>query len=280
MHRLGPLLQLARVAEAQADVVAAERVAEHLRQPAHLWDVWGGKAMLAIALGRLDEGERLAEEALALGQRAQPEIAIPVYRTQRYTLRDFRGGLEEVEAEIHELAAERPARPVFRCVLAHVHARIGRLPEARRTLEELTARECAALPFDQEWLFGMSCLAETAALLDDADVAGRLYTRLEPWARLDIVDQCEAMRGAATRYLGLLGATTREWEAAERHFDDALARNARTGLRPWVVRTQEDYARMLRGRGDGERARALGEIAEASRRELGMADGWARSIAH
>jgi hypothetical protein len=269
MHRMGPLLLLARVEEAQADLAAAERISRQLRQPAHMWDVRGAQAMLAIGLGKLDEGERLADEARAIGARAQPEMAMPVYVAQRYALADFRGRLGEVEPELRDLVAARPARPVFRCVLAHLHARTGRMAEPASALVELSADD--ALPFDQEWLFGVSCLAETAALLEEADVAGRLYRRLEPWARLDVVDQCEAMRGATTRYLGLLATTTGVLDAAERHFEDALARNARTGLRPWVVRTQEDYARMLHARGDGERARELREAAAAESRALGMA---------
>jgi DNA-binding SARP family transcriptional activator len=275
MHRMGTLLVLARVDEAEADLVAAERLARQLRRPAHMWDVRGGQAMLAIALGRLDDGERLAEEAREVGAHAQPEMAMPVYRAQRYTLADFRGRLEDVEGEIRDLVAARPARPVFRCVLAHLHARTGRAGEAARALDALTADGGAALPFDQEWLFGMSCLAETAALLEDADAAARLYERLTPWAALNIVDQCEAMRGAAARYLGLLATATRAWDDAARHFEDALEMNARMGARPWLARTQADYARMLcarAGGGDRQRAGDLHRVATTSYASMGMVD--------
>ena len=37
------------------------------------------------------------EEALALGERAQPTEAIPVHRLQRHTLHDFRDRLADVE---------------------------------------------------------------------------------------------------------------------------------------------------------------------------------------
>ena len=280
---LGPLLLLARVAEAEAGIAEGARLAEQLRQPAHLWDVRGGEAMLAIAVGRLDDAERLVEDARALGERAQPDMAMPLYHAQRCTLSDFRGRLEEVEAEICALAADRPARPVFRCLLAHLHARIGRRSEAARALAELTARDCAALPFDQEWLLGMSYLAETAGLLGDAEAAEQLSGRLEPWAQLNVVDQCEAMRGAASRYLGILATTTGGLDDAASHFEHALELNARMGARPWLARTREDYARMLgaRGRaGDRERARERGERATATYRELGMASGAALAAAH
>jgi hypothetical protein len=39
-------------------------------------------AMLALAAGRLADANALIREAHALGERAQPEAAIPVYRLQ------------------------------------------------------------------------------------------------------------------------------------------------------------------------------------------------------
>ena len=195
---------------------------------------------------------------------------MPVHRAQRYTLADFRGTLEAVEPELRELADARPARPMFRCMLAHVHARTGRTAEAAAALGELTADDCAALPFDQEWLYGMSCLADTAALLDDASAAERLAPLLAPWTALNVVDQCEGLRGATSRYLGLLAATTGREEDAERYFADALAANARMGLRPWLARAREDFAQLLSSR-DPARAAELRAAALAEYRELGMA---------
>jgi hypothetical protein len=213
---------------------------------------------------------------LAHGERAHPEMVIPVYLTQRYTLWDFPGEADEVQPAISDLVAERPARPVFRCVLAHVHARMGRLAEAQRALDDLTRDDCAALPFDQEWMFGMSLLAETAQLLDDADAADVLYPLLRPWSALNVVDPTEGVRGAAARYLGILATTSKRWDDATPHFETAIAMNAAMGARPWLALTQEDYARMLLVRGrpaDRERPRVLLDDAAATYRELGMAGG-------
>ena len=148
---------LGKVAEAEADLAAAIRIADELKQPAHLWDVGGAKAMLALAAGRLDEAEELVERTYAIGERAEPEMAMPVYRVQSYALCDFGASLEEIEPAIRDLVAARPARPVFRCLLVHLHARLGRTDEAKRALDDLVADGVAALPFDHEWLFGMAC---------------------------------------------------------------------------------------------------------------------------
>jgi pentatricopeptide repeat protein len=196
--------------------------------------------MLALAAGRLSEAEELVEEALALGERAQRDAAIPVYRLQRYALCDFQERLDEVEPSIRELVVIYPARTVFRCVLAHVYGRLGRLEDAKQVFNDLAKDDFSALPFDQEWLYGMSLLAETCALLGDSVAASVLDRLLFPYAALNAVDVSEGFTGSVSRSLGLLAATTSRWDAAERHFEDALAMNERMDTRPWLARTQHD----------------------------------------
>jgi hypothetical protein len=274
IHRAMAQLEVGDVAAAEVDVEAASRIVRELMMPAQLWQICGIQAMLALAAGRLTDAAELIPRALALGERAQPTAAIPVYTLQRYTLSDFRGeGLQDAEASIRRLAAEYPARAVFRCVLALLHARLARPAEAKQALDALSRDDFSALPFDQEWLFGMSFLAETAALLGDADSAAVLYGLLLPWAGRNVIDQAEGMRGALARYLGMLAATGERWDAARMHFEDALAMNASMGARPWLAHTATDYARMLHARdrrGDRERARALLGTASETYRDVGM----------
>jgi DNA-binding SARP family transcriptional activator len=271
--RLMAELVVGDISAAEIDLTAASRIADELRQPTQLWEVCAARALLALAAGRLDDAEDLIDQALELGGRAQPEEAIPAHSIQRYTLYDFRGGLAEVEPAICDLARRDPARPVFRCVLAHLHARLGRTGEARRALEELARYRCSALPFDQEWLYGMSLLAETSALLRDTDSAPVLYSLLLPWATYNAADYVEGIRGSMSRYLGLLATTVARWGGAARHFEDALEMNARMGARPWLARTQNDYARTLLARaapGDRQKAQPLLSHALSTYRELGM----------
>ena len=202
-----------------------------------------------------------------------PEAAIPIYRLQRYTLCEFRGGLEEVEPAIRDLVAESPARPAFRCLLAHLYAQLGKMQEARRVFEELATDDFAALPFDMEWLLGISLLAETSSLLADTDSAPVLYELLLPWAAFNVANHPEAIRGSVSRYLGILASMLQHFDEAERHFEEALEMNARMGARPWFAHTQRDYALMLLTRnapGDREKAEQLVSQALATYRELGM----------
>jgi DNA-binding SARP family transcriptional activator len=272
MQRVAARVVLGDVASAEADLDAASPLAEQLGQPAHLWDVCSARAMLALAAGRFSDGEELVEQALALGERAVPG-AIPVYRLQRYTLSDFRGGLENAEPAIRGLVAAHPVRPIFRCALAHLHARLGRFPEAKQALEELGEAEFSDLPFDQEWLFATTLLAETAAVVGHADSAAVLYGLLGPWSALNVADMSEGIRGSVSRYLALLAATVSRSDEAARHFEAAIAMNGRMGARPWLALTQQDYARFLLERdafGNRGRAKEHLDAALATFRELGM----------
>ena len=265
--------QMGSIADAEVELAAAARITDELRQPTYQWEVCAGRAAIALFVGRLKDAEELVEQAVEIGGRAQPAEAIPVHRLQRYALCDLRGGLEEVEQAIREVAAEYPARPMFRCALAHIHARLGRLQEAERTLHDLGRHDFSGLPFDQEWLLGMSLIAETCALMDDTGCAPIVYRLLLPWARLNAADHPEGMRGSISRYLGLLATTMARWNEAEGHFDDALEANERMGARPWLAHTQRDYARMLLARdaaGDGERAKEFLSHARATYEELGV----------
>jgi tetratricopeptide (TPR) repeat protein len=174
---------------------------------------------------------------------------------------------------IRDLVADYPNRPVFRCVLAHLHTQLGRADEAKQELDELAREEFSVLPFDQEWLYGMSLLAETAATLRDTDVALVLYPLLKPWAGLNAADHPEAMRGSLSRHLGLLSALLERLDQASAHYEAALSMNTKMGARPWLAQTQNDYAQTLLARrapGDRERANQLRDAARTTYRELGM----------
>jgi len=88
-----------------------------------------------------------------------------------------------------------------------------------------------------------------------------------------IVGNCTVCYGALSRYLGALATTLERWDDAARHFEDALAMNARMDARPWLAHTQKQYAAMLLARhqsGDRDKAADLLDAALAIARELGM----------
>ncbi len=271
-HRFIVQLMTGDIVAAEAELEAISILVGELRQPAQLWQVRSAQAMLALAVGDLARAEELVTEAFSLGERAQPEMATPVHRLQRHALCDFRGGLVEIEPEIRELADAYPARPVLRCALAHLHARVGRTAEAKHTLDDLARDRFSRLPFDMEWLYAMSLLAETSALLGDAGSATVMYGLLLPWESFNATDHPEAFRGAVARYLGILATTIGRWHEAGMHFEFALEMNERMGARPWLALTQADYAAMLRlsDTPNEEKAQLLLSRALAAYEDLGM----------
>jgi hypothetical protein len=106
-------------------------------------------------------------------------------------------------------------------------------------------------------------------------VAEELYARLAPhagqWVAIGVGG---ATAGSVQRVLGVLATLLGRLDAAERHLRAALAAHERAGARPWVARTQYDYARLLlrrAGSGDRERADRLLDAAAATADALGMA---------
>jgi hypothetical protein len=120
----------------------------------------------------------------------------------------------------------------------------------------------------------MTFLADVCAFLGDQVRAAVLYDHLSPFNGRNVVIGYEVIwYGALSRYLGMLATTLERWENAIRHFEDALATNARMEAWPWVAHTQFQYAKMLLARGgsiDRERAFALLDSALDTTRRLGM----------
>ena len=136
--------------------------------------------MLDLASGRFDEAEKRIYEALALGERSIGVFSVPAFRLHLYALRTSQGRAAEVESTLRATVAEFPARPFIRCALVLLHAELGGTDQARRELNELARSQFAAIPFDIEWLYAMSLLAEACALLGDSDAATELTRCFSP----------------------------------------------------------------------------------------------------
>jgi DNA-binding SARP family transcriptional activator len=264
------------IVAAETDLDALVRIANELRQPAQLWICSINRALLALAAGKVTEAEHENETAITVGERAIGDTAIAGHRGLLSAIYDARGMLEEAEAAIGDLPDRFPERPVFRCLRAYIHARLGRMKDAQRGLDGLAKRDFDALPFDIEWLYAMSVLAETCTLLHDRTAAAVLYQRLAPYGELNAYDPPEGSRGSVARYLGLLAATLGRDEQAAAHFEQAITINRQMGARLWLAHTQRDYAQMLTNNRPGDRERALALIngAITTFRELGL-DSWA-----
>jgi DNA-binding SARP family transcriptional activator len=273
-HRHERFVELGKMEQALAELDAMTRLAEELRQPAQRWLVGVCRARLALHEGRLAEAEKLIDGARDLGEDALSWNAAVAFRVQLYMLRREQGRLEEARELVTRSAGEYPHYELWDCALAHGAADLGLMAESKQRFEALAADDFEGLPFTQDaWLAGMGLLAETARSLDDVGRASVIYGLLVPYADRVALAYPEIATGSVSRYLGILATTTSRWTDAERHFEDALAANEQIGARPWLARTQGDFARLLsaRGeRGDGERAVKLNRMALEGYRDLGM----------
>ncbi|HEY6418439.1 MAG TPA: adenylate/guanylate cyclase domain-containing protein [Candidatus Binataceae bacterium] len=268
------LLESGDVVAADAEIDAHGRSAEETNQPFNLSLNAMFRAMRALMRGRFEDSERLAQQALTIGQRVQTETAAGVFGLQMFALRREQGRLKEVEPVVRVFVQEHSAAAAWRPGLAVIYSEVGRTADARAEFENLAQQDFADLPRDAVWMGTMTYLVDVCTFLEDRARADTLYQILFPFAgRNVVVGNGVACYGALSRYLGALATTLQRWDDAARHFEDALAMNARMDARPWLAHTQEQCATMLLARrqsGDSDKAAALLDAALATAGELGM----------
>jgi DNA-binding SARP family transcriptional activator/tetratricopeptide (TPR) repeat protein len=260
MYRLIALLELGQLERVRAEHAALDLLAEDLRQPAQLWYVAATRANLALFTGQLDGAEQLIERALEFGRHSMARDASIASRLQLFLLRRVQARLEEIAETLRQSIAEYPTRLVFRCALVLLECDLGREEAARAGLEQLAADAFGAIPLDNDWLLCMTFLADACELLGASRPAEVVYDLLLPHAGRNASNADEISVGDVSRSLGNAAHALSRFDEAVRHFEAALAANARMGTRPWLARTRQDYARMLqarRGPGDMEHAEAL-----------------------
>ena len=171
------------------------------------------QAMRALLDGRFAEGEQLAQQALAIGQRLQAEGVDGAFGMQMFTLRREQGRLHELAPVVRHFVQQHGAASTWRPGLALIYSELGREREARAAFEQLAAHDFADLPQDSLWLTCMTYLAEVCAFLGDARRAATLYRLLLPYNGYTVVvGATDVCYGAASRYLGMLAATMERWE--------------------------------------------------------------------
>ena len=273
LYRFFAYLELEDTASAYRELGVIDQVTDELRQPVHTWWAVSARGLLALLEGRFDDAEPLIAAAFRLGVRAHRSDALSAHALHSFQLRREQGRLAEMEDVIWRSAQEFTWYPMFRCALANLYCELGREAEARVEFEQIAADDFAGLPFDNEWLFGMSLVSEVAHVLGDGRRAETLYRQLLPYAKRNAFGAFEGCVGSVSRYLGRLAAAMSRGDDAVRHFQESLERNTQMGARPWVAHTQHDLAVTLIKRdnpGDAERADELLDAALRTCEELGM----------
>jgi class 3 adenylate cyclase len=273
-HRLMANLTLGNIVAVDEEIEAISRLAEEIRQPLYQWEAAMRRPMRAMMEGRFADAEQLALQALAIGQRTGEQNPMIMFGAQMSSIRSEQGRLSELEAQARASVELFPGLPVYRASLAVYYERLDRAEDARAEFEICARDEFALFPLDANLPIALTLLASVCTYLGDSARAAVLYDKLLPYeGQAVMVGPAALCTGAASMSLGNLAATMSRWNEAERHFEDALAMNARMGHRPALAWSHHSYAGMLLGRGaDGDREKAFGHIGAAldTAQELGM----------
>ena len=260
------LLERGRLDAAWAELDAYRRLAVDLRQPAYLWHVSLFAGMRALLEGRVAEVEGLIEEGVEVGTRAGDPNAANYLAVLRFMLARERGRLEEVEQDVADRIERFADMPVWRTLLALLHAELGRDPRARAELARLDPLN--SLPVDINWLPSMSCVALTCALIGDETLAMGLYDLLAPHAsRYVTTGHPIVFLGSVVHYLGVLAATLARQAEAVGHLERAVALHEAIGARPLAARSRYELGRSLLRTGTQTQRRRGRELLRRSRAE-------------
>ena len=270
----GDLMELGDTSAAAATARFHLVTGETTREPFNEAVALAALAMIATHEGRFAEAEPLAVRALRCGTRFDRANASGIFGVQMFTIRRQQGRLGELAPVLKQFLDSESQAATWRPGLAILHCELGSRDEARGVFEKLAADGFAGIANDTVRIASLAYLAEVCVWLDDTARAATLFDLLLPYAERNIVFGAHtASFGAGARLLGMLATTLQRWDDAERHFAYALAFDARTGGRPWLVRSRCEFAAMLLRRarpGDHDRALSLLSAAHDDARELGM----------
>ncbi len=251
-----------------AQIEAFTAGADRLRQPLYVWNAAVWRAMRALLDGKLEQADRLAAEALAIGSHAETVTAPQYYAIQLLGIRQEQGRMGELEVPARELVASNPHRPAWRAALAALLAEQDRREEAQREVDALASQDFEDIPQDGDWLIAMTLLADCCAELRDETRAAQLYELLLPYRDVNVVIGLAAVcMGSAARYLGRLAVAMERKEEAAEHLEQALVANAALKAPVFLAHTQIDFAGAL---GRGPRANKLIEAASRTAQSLAL----------
>jgi DNA-binding winged helix-turn-helix (wHTH) protein len=260
----------------RGDAAGADRALEAYgraaRQTRHAEVLWYYDRM--VAQRRMLDGDFAGAEAAFEALRARSDRMGLSYgawmmQMQLQRLSIERHGLKSVAKDWNYAAIDQ-APILLRTQMIRAAAEFGPRDLARAALHGLAASDFADIPKDLAYLEAIVALSFAAVALADRALGERLYAMLAPYPHHNTPNGLLWYQGSVSQVLGLLAALLGDDAGAERHFEDALAMNERTGQRPQVARTRFAYAQFLASRGETERARALNGAARDLAATLGM----------
>jgi len=268
--RIADLLEAAHIEAAAAEHQNLVRLADHHRFPLYLWHARMQQSMYATIEGRFADAESLAQQAAAIGSRAELTNTHVFYVSQLLALRILQERSGEIEAQVREVAERIPSMPIWRIGHIVTLIQLGRRGDALAGLRHLSDNGFTAVPRDGMWISCLTLLAQACVSLDERAPAATLYELLLPYGdRICVSGSGISSTGAVALALGRLALLRNQPTAAAKHLQQALALLERWRARPYVAQTQ--YALALAWtESDPVRASSLAAQAAACAAELEM----------
>ena len=245
MFRMMAMFDRGEVQSIDEETAAFQTDAAELRQPYYLWYSAVLLATRALLDGSFAEAEKLAEEALAVGERAQDPAAIVIYGAQMLWSWREQGRTAELEVAMSSILDVAGAMPIAHVAKAWVAAELGNFEAACEQLENLKAGNFGALNTAPGWMAGTMMMAELAHVLGDAEHAATVYELLAPYAGHTVMVWLAFCAGPVDYYLGLLSTTLGDADRARSHFEAATALAGTMGARPMLAHIEHAHAQLL-----------------------------------
>jgi tetratricopeptide (TPR) repeat protein len=234
--------QLAHESLEQLSSIAADVGEPRLRWTATIYETFR-----ATMEARLDDAERLAEEALTIGTEIGESEAFGMYAAQLFSMRSFAGRYAELVPLLEGVVAASPGVIGFRLALALSCLEVGRESEARTILQEAAEDHFASVPVDWIWMTTITGYAVLAVELEDVGAAADLYPLLEPFGA-EVAFSGATSQGPLSAYLGKLASVLGEHDVADAHLRHALEVARAFGWRYHEATTLVALARSRRRR--------------------------------
>lgn len=247
-----------------------ELLATRRRFPLARWHSQRIRAARAALQGNFKLAYRINDESLVLACRMDDISMVGAAHALTAVLAVVRGDPSGVGPEILEMFRHGPPLPLLRALLAVLLLVLSEKAEAAAILDALRFL-IDDLPVGPRCAGTLAIIGVAATLLDDKDVAERVYQKLLPSARYYDGDGSGTIfpAGSNARAGGELALAAGRVDAAVGLFADAVIANKRIGAGPFVALNRLGGAQ-ARSPGDLLLAADLSRQAAAEFRRLGM----------
>lgn len=150
---------------------------------------------------------------------------------------------------------------------------LGLIGEAESALKNFSVQSLRELPVDFNYLGALARLSVASVVTRSLDHAQVLYDLLKPYAYYFAADLTFHCEGSISFFLGMLAQSLGRHTETIVHFEEAIERNLRFGLRAQVARTRYELANALTNcaeQNEKWRVHLLLDQAAETARDLGM----------